>query len=309
MFDLEAAILDWRSQMRREGIGSPAVLDELEGHLRADIDEQIQKGVMAQSAFEAGVRRLGKSDLLQREFSKLDSDRPAPIATIQAKMIFAGAAGLIISVTAWMLVRSQMLPGLRLSAEAQAFSLAGFAVFEFLLLAWLWKIATRSSEWAGTGSFSLEGFSMPARQSFEAAREEARSFRHDFVGTEHLLLGLLKEPDGIAANILGRMGLTSDQIRKEILDLVGSGVSGNLRRDFPLTPRARRALSLAAKEARTLQSGNKIGPEHVLLGLLLEGHGIAGLVLRKLKVEASAARQEILKAIGSPDKQIGVEGK
>jgi hypothetical protein len=305
MFDLEAAILDWRGQMRRAGLDSPAVLDELESHLRADIEQQIQGGVTMQNAFTAACARMGQAALLQREFSALNPDHPArsPIAAVKAKMIFAAAAaGLILSLTAWLVVRSQMLPGFQLSPGAQAFTLAGFAVFEFVLLAWLWKVATRPSAWSGTGSFLLDGFSMPAQQSFAAARQEAMAFRHDFIGTEHLLLGLLQEQNGIVARVVGGMGLTVDKVREEILNFVGPGEPEILPSDIPYTPRARRALALAANEARKLPHGDKIGPEHVLLGLLLEGDGVASRVLRNLRVETSAARREILKAIGPSEK-------
>jgi ATP-dependent Clp protease ATP-binding subunit ClpC len=148
----------------------------------------------------------------------------------------------------------------------------------------------------------LENFAPNARQALELAPEEARRFKHDFVGTEHLLLSLTRVPSGVVANVIGRLGLDSDSVRLEIEKLVSHGVAtAGAAAEIPFTPRAKRALQLAADEASVFNQ-DQIRPEHVFLGLLLEGSGVAALVLKQLGVGIERAREEVLKEVrANPD--------
>ena len=106
------------------------------------------------------------------------------------------------------------------------------------------------------------------------AKEEARRFNHDYIGTEHILLGLIREGEGVAAAVLQKLDVSLENIRLEIEKLVQPGPTTQIIGDIPFTPRAKKALELAAEEARSL-GHNYIGTEHLLLGLIREGEGIA----------------------------------
>jgi len=145
---------------------------------------------------------------------------------------------------------------------------------------------------------SLDDFAPSARHTLEIAPEEARRFHHDFIGTEHVLLGLTQAQSGIAANVMRRLGVNSDTIRMEIEKIVGLGSPHEAAAKLPFTPRARRALQLAVSEAKALNHP-VVSAEHILLGLLLEGSGVAALVLKDLGINAASARKAILKEFGS----------
>jgi len=135
-------------------------------------------------------------------------------------------------------------------------------------------------------------FTERARRVVFFAQEEAAKFGENYVSTEHLLLGLVREPDSVAARILDRMGVSLAKIRSEIERQVTRG-DGRLGQDMQLTPRAKRVIDLAYDEARNL-SNNYIGTEHLLLGLIREGEGVAGKVLMKLGVDLDKTRKEVL---------------
>ncbi|MFO1458163.1 MAG: ATP-dependent Clp protease ATP-binding subunit [Verrucomicrobiota bacterium] len=144
---------------------------------------------------------------------------------------------------------------------------------------------------------NLNNFTPRAQQVLALARKEADRFNHNFVGTEHLLLGLIKLGQGVAVNVLQRMGLDLDNVRQEVEKEVRTGgnenkASGNI----PYTPRVKKVLALAAKEAKALNH-TYVGTEHILLGLLREGDGVAAKVLKTLDVDIEACRQEILKEL------------
>jgi ATP-dependent Clp protease ATP-binding subunit ClpA len=134
-------------------------------------------------------------------------------------------------------------------------------------------------------------FTERARRVVFFAQEEAGRLGENYVSTEHLLLGLVRENDSVAARILDRMGVSLGRIRSEIERQVTRG-DGRLGQDMQLTPRAKRVIDLAYDEARQL-SNNYIGTEHLLLGLIREGEGLAGRVLAKLGVELERTRQEV----------------
>ena len=128
------------------------------------------------------------------------------------------------------------------------------------------------------------------------ARKEADRFNHNYIGTEHILLGLIKLGQGVAVNVLERMGLDLETVRVEVEKQVGSGPDQKTAGNIPYTPRVKKVLSLANKEAKALNH-SYVGTEHILLGLLREGDGVAAQVLSSLDVDISRARTEILSEI------------
>lgn len=139
----------------------------------------------------------------------------------------------------------------------------------------------------------LENFALSARQTLELAPEEARRFRHDFVGTEHVLLGLARSQSGIVSNVLRRLGVSSEAIRSEIEKVVSLGATQGTAPQIPFTPRARKALQLAADQARALNQPC-VNAGHIFLGLIQEGSGVAALVLSNLGVRIETAQQELI---------------
>jgi ATP-dependent Clp protease ATP-binding subunit ClpC len=141
-------------------------------------------------------------------------------------------------------------------------------------------------------------FTERARKVIILSKEEARRFNHDYIGTEHLLLGLIREGEGVAAAVLQKMGLNLENIRLEIEKLVHPGPTTQVLGDIPFTPRAKKVLELAAEEARAL-GHNYIGTEHLLLGLIAEGEGVASQVLINLGLDLDKVRSEVMNLLGS----------
>ena len=139
-------------------------------------------------------------------------------------------------------------------------------------------------------------FTPRAQQALARARKEADRFKHNFVGTEHVLLGLIRLGQGVAVNVLRNMGLDLETVRMEVEKQVGTGPDQKLGGNIPYTPRVKRVLALAAQEARALNH-TYVGTEHLLLGLLREGDGAAARVLSGLNVDVEKARVEILKEL------------
>src|SRR5882672_5493290 len=141
-------------------------------------------------------------------------------------------------------------------------------------------------------------FTERARKVIVYAKEEARRFNHDYIGTEHLLLGLIREGEGVAAAVLQKLGLDLETIRIEVEKLVQPGPQTQVLGDIPFTPRSKKALELSAEEARAL-AHNYIGTEHLLLGLVKEGEGIAYRVLLNLGLDLGKLRNEVMELLGS----------
>jgi len=141
-------------------------------------------------------------------------------------------------------------------------------------------------------------FTERARKVIILAKEEARRFNHDYIGTEHILLGLIREGEGVASAVLQKLGVSLENIRLEIEKLVQPGPTTQIIGDIPFTPRAKKALELAAEEARSL-GHNYIGTEHLLLGLIREGEGIASQVLLNLGMDLNSVRNEVMELLGS----------
>lgn len=141
-------------------------------------------------------------------------------------------------------------------------------------------------------------FTERARKVIVYAKEEARRFNHDYIGTEHLLLGLVREGEGVAAAVLQKLGVDLETIRIEVEKLVQPGPPTQVLGDIPFTPRSKKALELSAQEARAL-GHNYIGTEHLLLGLVKEGDGMAYRVLLNLGLDLGKLRNEVMELLGS----------
>ncbi len=142
----------------------------------------------------------------------------------------------------------------------------------------------------------FERFTDRARRVVVLAQEEARLLNHDYIGTEHMLLGLIHEREGIAAQALESLGVGLDSVRTQVVDIIGQGEqppAGHI----PFTPRAKKALKLSLRES--LQLGdNHIGTEHILLGVIREGDGVAAHVLANLGVNPAQLRQTVIELTG-----------
>jgi len=141
----------------------------------------------------------------------------------------------------------------------------------------------------------FERFSDRARRVVVLAQEEARTTNHNYIGTEHILLGLIHEGEGVAAKALESLGISLEAVRSQVEDIIGQGQSAPTGH-IPFTPRAKKVLELSLREA--LQLGhNYIGTEHILLGLIREGEGVAAQVLQKLGADLNRVRQEVIQLL------------
>src|ERR1022692_2897163 len=143
---------------------------------------------------------------------------------------------------------------------------------------------------------AMSNFTPRAQQVLALARKEADRLNHNFLGTEHLLLGLIKLGQGVAVNVLQGMGIDLDTVRIAVEKEVGTGPDQKMIGNIPYTPRVKKVLALASKEAKALNH-TYVGTEHILLGLLREGDGVAAKVLKNLDVDIEQTRQEIFKEL------------
>jgi ATP-dependent Clp protease ATP-binding subunit ClpC len=150
----------------------------------------------------------------------------------------------------------------------------------------------------------MNNFTPRAQQVLALARKEADRFHHNYVGTEHILLGLIKLGQGVAVSVLQKMGLDLETVRNAVEKQVGTGPEGKTAGSIPYTPRVKKVLALAGKEAKGLNH-SYVGTEHILLGLLREGEGVAARVLKALEVDIERTRNEILREL---DPQFSGEG-
>jgi ATP-dependent Clp protease ATP-binding subunit ClpC len=142
----------------------------------------------------------------------------------------------------------------------------------------------------------MNNFTPRAQQVLALARKEADRFHHNYVGTEHLLLGLIKLGQGVAVSVLQKMGLDLETVRNAVEKQVGTGQETKTQGSIPYTPRVKKVLALAGKEAKALNH-SYVGTEHILLGLLREGEGVAARVLKSLEVDIERTRNEILREL------------
>src|SRR5450631_4423389 len=141
----------------------------------------------------------------------------------------------------------------------------------------------------------FERFTDRARRVVVLAQEEARMLNHNYIGTEHILLGLIHEGEGVAAKALESLGISLDAVRQQVEEIIGRGQqepSGHI----PFTPRAKKVLELSLRESQQL-GHNYIGTEHILLGLIREGNGVAAQVLVKLGADLNRGRQQVIQLL------------
>jgi ATP-dependent Clp protease ATP-binding subunit ClpC len=143
----------------------------------------------------------------------------------------------------------------------------------------------------------FERFTERARQVVVLAQDEARLLKHDYIGTEHLLLGLLREEEGLAARTLESLGVTLEQVRSQVAQIVGQGSFDETTGQIPFTPRAKKALELSVKEALAL-GHNFVGTEHLLLGVVRENDGVAAQILREHGADADTVRGTVIGLLG-----------
>ena len=146
----------------------------------------------------------------------------------------------------------------------------------------------------------FDRFTDRAKKVMSFARQEAMKFNHEYIGTEHILLGLVQEGSGVAANVLKNMSIDLEKIRHEVEKIVKTGPSMVTMGQLPFTPRAKKVLELSLEEASQL-SHNYIGTEHLLLGLIRENEGIAAQVLMNLGVKLDDVREEVLEFLGASE--------
>ncbi|HLS35981.1 MAG TPA: ATP-dependent Clp protease ATP-binding subunit [Bacillota bacterium] len=149
-------------------------------------------------------------------------------------------------------------------------------------------------------------FTERAQKVLALSQEEAIRLKHNNIGTEHILLGLIREGNGIAAKALEALGINSEDIQKEVETLIGQGQSP--MQSIHYTPRAKKVVELSQDEARKL-GHSYVGTEHILLGLIREGEGVAARVLRNLDVSLNKARQQVLTLLGASEAKRGSQGK
>jgi ATP-dependent Clp protease ATP-binding subunit ClpC len=150
----------------------------------------------------------------------------------------------------------------------------------------------------------FERFTDRARRVVVLAQEEARMLSHVYIGTEHILLGLIHEGEGVAAKALESLDISLEAVRRQVEEIMGQGKAAPTGH-IPFTPRAKKVLELSFREAKQL-GHNHIGTEHILLGLIREGEGVAAQILQKLGADLKRVRRTVIKELsGSPAVRYG----
>jgi ATP-dependent Clp protease ATP-binding subunit ClpC len=144
----------------------------------------------------------------------------------------------------------------------------------------------------------FERFTDRARQVVVLAQHEARELKHNYIGTEHLLLGLLGEEERLAARVLASLGVTAGDVRAQVVRTIGEGAEEVTAGQIPFTPRAKKALELGFREMIALQPPAFVGTEHILLGLLEVEKGVALEIFRELNVDRELIRAGVLRSLG-----------
>jgi ATP-dependent Clp protease ATP-binding subunit ClpA len=143
----------------------------------------------------------------------------------------------------------------------------------------------------------FERFTERARQVVVLAQDEAIALKHNYIGTEHILLGLLRVEEGLAARVLASLHVTVDEVRAQVMRIIGQGDEPPAGGQIPFTPRAKKVLELALREAMALKH-NYIGTEHILLGIARENQGVAARVLLDFDADAEKIRNEVKRMLG-----------
>ncbi len=144
----------------------------------------------------------------------------------------------------------------------------------------------------------FERFTEPARQIVVVAQEEARALKHNYIGTEHVLLGLLREEDGLAARVLSSLDVSLEDVRTQVGRIIGQGDEVTAG-EIPFTPRAKKVLDLALREALSL-GHNYVGTEHVLLGIARENEGVASRILLDAGADGETVRNQVIGMLSGP---------
>jgi hypothetical protein len=339
MFNVEDAIADWRRQMVQEGIERPEILDELESHLRSEIEWHLAAGWNPQCAFETAVEQIGDARTIKDEFERAGDCQPPELQKL-LWVACIGFAALVSLVSSYVFLTSELawaktvlgfvavswtvcylgsLPYMCgfllrirnqvLREAARIILVLACPVWTLLLIMPIQSLAVLNFMYAlaaiipptilaiswsklGLGRMTPftpdNSFSESTCRSLELARGEASQLYHDYVGTEHVLLGLLEHDNVCQA--LTRIGLDRTLVRREILRLVGPASAHQVSGNLPYTPRATRAMRLAMREAK-VSNASQVGPEHMLLGLIREGSGVASLALNNLGLNLHNARK------------------
>ena len=148
----------------------------------------------------------------------------------------------------------------------------------------------------------FERFTDRARRVVVLAQEEARMLNHNYIGTEHILLGLIHEGEGVAAKALESLGISLDAVREQVQEIIGQGQNAPSGR-IPFTPRAKKVLELSLREAMQPDPTKHVDTEHILLGLIREGEGVAAQVLVTLGADLSRVRQQVMEMVSSAPTQ------
>lgn len=167
------------------------------------------------------------------------------------------------------------------------------------------KLAQRARKAVPDGPLldPFERFTKRAQIVLALAQEEAQHLNHQYMGTEHLLLGILREGEGIGARLLQQAGCNLERMRQTVRDLVGPGPTGQtVQGEMPLTPRLKKVLQLATEEATRLDH-EYVGTEHLVLGLLHEGEGVAGRLLGEMGMDLNGARRRVQEILGGQEKR------
>jgi ATP-dependent Clp protease ATP-binding subunit ClpC len=156
----------------------------------------------------------------------------------------------------------------------------------------------------------FERFTDRARRVVVLAQEEARLLNHNYIGTEHVLLGLLREADGVAAQTLAALDISLEAVRGRVEEIIGMGLGPTGSGHAPFTPRAKKVLEMALREALNL-GHNYIGTEHLLLGLVREGEGVAAQVLVAMGAELAVVRRMVITIVAGTEAgtEAGIEGQ
>ena len=300
MFNLDQAIFEWRRKMISAGIKSSDVLDELEGHLREDIEWQMRQGTAEERAFREAVQRVGAAENLNREFAKV---RPrARVSHNTVRALCLAFAAFVFATETWTLMIydvtiSERVFGIGMVAFSAGFIAAlpdlnrilwrgvqgaaprkaiamtcNYVIAIWFVLLWMsllhidilsMGIVASTICWGlvAVGAVTIMVFVLGAEeealdlwapaswQSLELAEAEAARFHHNFIGTEHVLLGLLGEENGTVRKVLGDLGVRRETVRAEIEKIVGVGSQSHTSRPAVYTPRAKKAFQFAIREA------------------------------------------------------------
>jgi hypothetical protein len=165
------------------------------------------------------------------------------------------------------------------------------------------EVAGRRGRYSGP---VFERFTDKARRVVVLAQEEARILNHNYIGTEHILLGLLREGEGVGARALESLGVSLEAVRRQVEEIIGQGQSAPSGH-IPFTPRAKKVLELGLRESKQL-GHNYIGSEHILLGVIREGEGVAAQVLQKLGADLKTVREQVIQLLSASSSEILVEG-